>query len=321
MLYDAVLLVSFGGPEGPADVIPCLKNVVRGRDVPEERLQAVARNYELLGGVSPINAANRAILAALQRELTDAGHSLPVFWGNRNWHPFLSEALREMAAAGVRRAIAFATSAYSSYSGCRQYLEDIERARAEVGDSAPVVHKIPPFYSHPGFIQANRDHLRDAIAELGAERPVVLFTAHSLPESMAATCDYVKQLEETSRLVLEGRAELESRLVYQSRSGPPTAAWLGPDVLDALREIHTSGARDVVLAPIGFVSDHMEVIYDLDVQARELAETLGLRLARAKTAGTHPRFIQMIRELIEGDRGQSCPAGCCPAASSKRPPA
>lgn len=299
--YDALLLLSFGGPDGPDDVMPFLKNVVRGRNVPDERLIEVEARYQRFGGKSPINAENRKLVDALRTELPD----LPVYWGNRNWHPFVADTLAQMEVDGVRRAVAFATSAYSSYSSCRQYLEDIAAAPFPVD-------KVPPFAGHPGFIEANRDRLRDVL-EAG-DRPLVMFTAHSLPESMAAQCDYASELAHTAAAIMKGLdADIPTRLVYQSRSGPPQVPWLGPDVLDALREAAAAGVDDVVLAPIGFVCDHMEVVYDLDVEAKELAPELGIRLRRAKTAGTHPRFVRMIRELIEAPLRPSCGEGCCPA--------
>lgn len=310
--YDALLIVSFGGPEGPDDVMPFLRNVVRGKNIPEERLQLVAERYRRFGGVSPINRETRALVEAVRTVIPE----LPVYWGNRNWHPFLADTLSEMASAGIERAVAFVTAAYSAYSSCRQYLEDIEQARIQVGPSAPVVDKIPPFCSHDGFIEANRDRLHTALDQLDAVRPTVLFTAHSLPESMASTCDYADELARTAARVLD--VDLSSRLVYQSRSGPPSVPWLGPDVLDALREIHADGVEDVVIAPIGFVCDHMEVIYDLDVEAKALAEELGIRLVRAKTVGTHPRFVRMVRELLQSPVGR-CDIGCCPAPRGERP--
>jgi ferrochelatase len=303
--YDALLVVSFGGPEGPDDVMPFLRNVVEGRNVPEERLRIVEERYLQFGGVSPINAETRALVDAIQAEIPE----LPVYWGNRNWRPFLADTLSEMKDAGVARAVAFATSAYSSYSSCRQYLEDIDRARDRVGEGAPRVDKIPPFSDHPGFVEANRERLAAALAELGAETPTILFTAHSLPESMASECDYADELE---RVKTRLQGDLGARLVYQSRSGPPSVPWLGPDVLDALGELAREGVRDVVLAPIGFVCDHMEVIYDLDVEAKELADELGLRLVRARTVGTHPRFVRMVRELVEAPV-TACAPDCCPA--------
>lgn len=327
--YDAVLVVSFGGPEGMDDVMPFLENVLRGRNVPRERMLGVAKHYELFGGVSPINGQNRKLIAALEQELATKGPQLPIYFGNRNWHPLLADTLRRMRDDGVRNALAFVTSAYSSYSSCRQYLEDIERARAAVGPDAPRVEKLRAFYNHPGFIEANVDNVRDALAQIPAERRAetqLLFTAHSIPETMARNCDYQSQLQETSRLVAKAAGVEKWQLVFQSRSGSPSQPWLGPDVCDQLRTLHASGARDVIVAPVGFVSDHMEIIYDLDTEAAVLCRELGLNMMRARTAGTHPAFIEMIRELIieridpatprrslgaDGPRADICQTGCC----------
>ena len=299
--FDALLVVSFGGPEGMGDVMPFLENVLRGRNVPAERMREVAHHYEMFGGVSPINAQNRALIAALERELGEKGPRLPVYWGNRNWHPMLADTLRRMHDEGVRSALAFVTSAYSSYSGCRQYREDIERARAEVGDGAPRVEKLRAFFNHPGFVGPNVEHVRAALDEIPADRrgsAHLAFTAHSIPSAMAANCDYQEQLLETCMLVAEGAGHPRWRLVFQSRSGPPTQSWLGPDICDYLRGLQAEGARDVVVSPVGFISDHMEVLYDLDTEARQVAAELGLNLVRAATVGTHPAFVSMIRELI-----------------------
>ncbi len=302
MDYDALLLLSFGGPNAPDDVMPFLRNVTRGRRVPEDRLAEVAARYQRFGGKSPINEENEKLLEALRTEIP----GLPVYWGNRNWHPYVSDTIARMAEDGIKRAIVFATSAYSSYSSCRQYLENIEGAPFPID-------KIPPFSNHPGFIEANQDRLRDV---LGDARPLILFTAHSLPQSMADGCDYESELEATAKAVLDGIGpELSSRVVYQSRSGPPQVPWLGPDVLDALREVAAEGVKDVVLAPIGFVCDHMEVVFDLDVEAKALASELGIRLRRAKTVGTHPRFVRMVRELVEEPLRQCCGPECCPPPS------
>lgn len=294
--YDAVVLVSFGGPEGPGDVLPFLHNVLRGRNVPAARLEAVAEHYRHFGGVSPINAANRALITALEAELDLHGPRLPVYWGNRNWAPYLTDTLARMADDGVRRALAFVTSAYSSYSGCRQYLEDIDAARAALGGRAPAVEKIRAYFDHPGFVQANAERLRAALADAGSGAEV-LFSAHSIPEAMAAGCAYQAQLEATAGLVAAGAGLAGPwRLVYQSRSGAPGQPWLGPDVAEAVRTL-PDGAVAVV-APIGFVSDHMEVVYDLDVELAAVAAERGVRLVRAGTAGTHPAFVAGIRALI-----------------------
>jgi len=299
--YDAVLLVSFGGPEGMEDVLPFLENVLRGRNVPRERMLSVAKHYELFGGISPINGQNRDLIAALEKELSVYGPRLPIYFGNRNWHPMLADTVRRMRDDGIKRAVAFVTSAYSSYSSCRQYLEDIERARASVGADAPKIEKLRAFYNHPGFVEANVAHIQIALEQFPDARRAearLVFTAHSIPESMARNCDYEAQLRETSRLISERVGVNDWQLVFQSRSGSPTQPWLGPDVCDHLRELSAQGIEEVVVAPIGFVSDHMEIIYDLDLQARELCEQTGMKMHRAATVGTHPAFVQMIRELI-----------------------
>ncbi|MGH9126580.1 MAG: ferrochelatase [Acidimicrobiales bacterium] len=348
-VYDAVVVVSFGGPEGPADVAPFLDQVLRGRPVTPERRAAVAAHYHHFGGRSPINDHNRALVAAIQSELSANGLELPVYWGNRNWHPFLGDTVAAMQADGVRRALAFVTSAYASYSGCRQYLEDIARAREKVGSGAPVIDKLRLFYNHPGFIGANADALRSAWTELGnrlgspplapdspSDSPSaqVVFTAHSIPVAMAATSDYQLQLATTAGLVMDASFEDRSpderpswSLAFQSRSGPPSVPWLEPDIGDHLRRLAAAGTGGVVVAPIGFVADHMEVVYDLDVEARALATSLGLPMVRAATAGIHPAFVAMVRQLVEerlgpltpklalGDDGayhDVCPPGCCP---------
>ena len=298
--YDALLLVSFGGPEGMDDVLPFLENVLRGRNVPRERMLQVARHYEMFGGVSPINEQNRNLIAALKKELETNGPSLPIYWGNRNWHPLLTDTLPQMAKDGVKRALAFVTSAYSSFSSCRQYLQNISEARSVAGPSAPEIDKIRAFYNHPLFIEANVEQTRRALNDLDPiSSPVhLVFTAHSIPNSMALNCAYAFQLNEAGRLVSETVGITNWKLVYQSRSGPPSQPWLGPDVCDYLKEIKARGVSEVVIAPIGFISDHMEVIYDLDVEAKQLAQEIGLNLRRAETAGTHPLFVKMIRELI-----------------------
>lgn len=327
--YDAVLVVSFGGPEGPDDVDLFLDNVLRGRPVPPERRAAVAAHYHHFGGRSPINEHNRALVAALKAELSAHGHDLAVYWGNRNWHPLLADTVRQMASDGVRRALALVTSPYASYSGCHQYLDDIARAREVVGPDAPAIDKLRVFYNHPGFVEANADALSRAVTQVGG-RARVAFTAHSIPVSMAATSDYQVQLTETARLVMERVAPsggLPWALVFQSRSGSPSAPWLEPDILDHLRVLRDAGAEPVVIAPIGFVADHMEVVYDLDRQAAALAAQLGLTMVRAATAGTHRAFVAMIRQLVEerldaaapklalggnGPYHDVCRSDCCP---------
>ena len=332
--YDAVIVISFGGPEGMDDVVPFLENVVRGRNVPPQRLQEVVEHYRQFNGVSPLNEQNRVLIAALvhelhqTRELHKQGSPLPVYWGNRNWHPLLRDAVRQMAEDGVRRALAFVTSAYSSYSSCRQYLENIAAARQEVGPSAPQIDKLRAFYNHPGFIDPMIQRTwaaLDAIAPARRGAAALLFTAHSIPLAMAASCRYEEQLIEACRLVSAGVGRTEWKLSYQSRSGPPSRPWLEPDVCDALRQFKAEGIEDAVVVPIGFISDHMEVVFDLDVEAQETCAAIGLNMVRAATVGAHPSFVAMIRELIAertdeaprrwlGDHGPShdpCPADCC----------
>jgi ferrochelatase len=319
--YDAFLLLSFGGPEGPDDVLPFLQNVTRGRGVPAERLAEVAEHYYAVGGASPINAQCRELLANIRA----AGLDLPMYWGNRNWQPFLADTVSEMADAGVERAIAFVTSAYSSYSACRQYYDDLEQAVAAVGPRAPRIDKIRPYFNHPGFIEPFAASVADARATLpaGAQAGARLVcTAHSVPAAMAAASGsqaagtaapgavggrYAAELGEAARLIAE-RAGLPFDLVYQSRSGPPSVPWLVPDVNDYLRSLAAEDRpAGVVLAPVGFVSDHMEVVHDLDVEAAETAASLGLPLARAKAPGATPRFAQMVCELV-AERAAGAPA-------------
>jgi ferrochelatase len=301
--FDALLLISFGGPEKHDDVIPFLENVLRGRNVPRERLLEVAQHYYYFDGRSPINDQNRALIAALRDVIP-----MPIYWGNRNWHPLLADTIRQMRDDGIERAIAFATSAFGSYSGCRQYQENIENARAFIvaedpSKSVPEIVKIRPFAAHPLFIKAMTDRVGDAVAQLPDAK--LVFTAHSIPLAMAQASPYVQQLETASRLVAEAVGAREWKLVYQSRSGPPGQPWLEPDIANYLREIKS----DVVIAPIGFLSDHMEVIFDLDVEARAVCDELGVRMVRAGTVETHPAMIQMIAELAEQEP-EKCP-GCC----------
>jgi ferrochelatase len=321
--YDALLVVSFGGPEREEDVIPFLVNLLRGKNVPRARMLEVAEHYYHFGGRSPINGQNRALIAALKSELNIRGPALPIYWGNRNWRPLLPDTLRQMRENGVRRALALATSAFGSYSGCRQYREDIERAASEIGHGAPEIHKLGTFHDHPGFIRAMAHRVRDALNRIPAGRrdaAPLLFTAHSIPLMMASTSPYVAQLEESCRLVSQAVGHAGT-LVYQSRSGPPSQPWLGPDVCDHIRQLHARGdLTDLVLAPIGFLSDHMEVLYDLDTEAASLCRQLSVNLSRARTVGTHPAFIAALREMIlertsRRTRCDTCLADCCPAPS------
>jgi ferrochelatase len=340
--YDAFLLVSFGGPEGPEDVLPFLRNVTRGRGVPEERLAEVAEHYRHFGGVSPINEQSRALLAAVSRRFAADGPDLPLYWGNRNWHPFLTDTVRQMRDDGVRRALAFVTSPYGSYSACRQYQDDIARARAEVGDGAPVIDKIRHYHDHPGYVGPHADAVRAALTTLPAHEPGatrLVFTAHSIPVAMAESAGaatmaaltgtptghrYEAQLREVAGLA---SGDLTWDLVYQSRSGPPQVPWLGPDINDHLTALAQAGTRAVVVSPIGFISDHLEVVWDLDTEAADTARSLGLDFVRAATPGTDPRFVDMIRELVleRTEPGHPhaalgrvptwdyCDAACCPA--------
>ncbi len=329
MTYDALLIVSFGGPEQPEDVIPFLENVLRGKRVPRERMMEVAEHYYHFGGKSPINDQNRALIAALEREFKAHGLSLPIYWGNRNWHPMLPDTLRQMQADGVRRALAFITSAFGSYSGCRQYREDIERARTEVGQGAPEIQKLRTFHNHPAFLAATADRVRTALEKIAPDRrdcvPLV-FTAHSIPLSMAEVSPYVGQLRDSCQLVCQILGRPPGALVYQSRSGSPTQPWLELDIRDYVRQLHSAGGlTDLVVMPIGFLADHMEVIYDLDTELAALCRELGVDLVRAATVGVHPAFVSMIRELVlERTNGQqrralgtlgwgrdSCDPACC----------
>jgi protoporphyrin/coproporphyrin ferrochelatase len=324
--FDAVLLLSFGGPDGPDDVMPFLQNVVRGRPVPPERLEQVAAHYYLFGGVSPINAANRALREAISDALLTRGRSLPVYWGNRNWHPLLTDTVRTMSDDGIRTAAALVTSAYSSYSSCRQYLDDIDTAREAVGAGAPEIVKLRPYFNHAGFVGPLAEGLRTARLEAGPEAPV-LMTAHSIPVAQAATCRYELELAETARLVAAeaGEPDRSWEIVYQSRSGGPGQPWLGPDINDAIEAL-PDAVRNVIVVPVGFVSDHMEVVFDLDHQAAATAAKRGIKMVRSATPGSHPDFAVMAAQLVEemedarpadslgrlGPAPCPCDPGCCP---------
>lgn len=327
--YDSFILVSFGGPEGPDDVMPFLENVLRGKNVPRERMLEVAEHYKRFGGVSPINEQNRQLLAAIKSEFESSGIELPVYWGNRNWKPLFPVTLRQMKADGCKRALAFFTSMFSSYSGCRQYRENIIAAQEEVGQDAPVVEKVRMGFNHPDFIETIAANVRASLEQLGAEPAgaTVLFTAHSIPMAMADNCDYVKQLHEASRLVADSVGADTWRLVYQSRSGPPQQPWLEPDICDAIAKMDDAEKlSNLVIVPIGFVSDHMEVLYDLDDEAAALCRQRGINMNRAATPGVDATFVRMIRKLVEerlGRRSEKeavgglgpwhdvCPADCC----------
>lgn len=299
--YDALLVLSFGGPEGPDDVLPFLENVVRGRGVPPERLAEVAEHYLSFGGVSPINQQNRDLIEAVRPTL-----DVPVYWGNRNWHPFGEDTLRRMRDDGIRKAAVFATSAFAGYSSCRQYYEDIERISVPGG---PELVKLGHYGDRPGFVEAMADRVRDALARLGRDDARLVYTAHSIPLSHA-TGDYEKELRRSVELVNQALGRTGPwDLVWQSRSGPPQVPWLEPDICDHLRK---TDAQAVVVVPIGFVSDHMEVVYDLDTEARQVAAELGLPFERAATVGTHPSFVRVVGELTAEPEPEPCTQETCP---------
>ena len=333
--YDALLLASFGGPEGPDEVRPFLEHVTRGRGIPPERLVEVGAHYYRFGGTSPINQHSRDLMAAIEADFAAHGVDLPVYWGNRHTPPLFTDTLATMAADGIRSALVLLTSAYPSYSGCRAYREDLAAARAEVGSAAPELHRLPHYFDRGGFVAPFVDATVRAIEQLPEparrDAPLV-FTTHSIPVAMAERSGpeggaYVRAHEQVAARVARGVAERTGerpyRLVYQSRSGPPGQPWLEPDVGDCLDELAAAGTTGAVLVPIGFVSDHMEVLFDLDVQARERAGRLGLALTRASTPGTDSRFVAMIRELVREQQAGAgpalCPTWCCPNPRGERP--
>ncbi len=341
--YDAILFVSFGGPEGPDEVMPFLENVLRGKNVPRERMLEVVKHYEQFDGVSPINEQCRQLIAGLETELAEHGPHLPVYWGNRNWNPLLPDTMQQMADDGIKHALAFFTSAFSSYSGCRQYHEDLARARQQVGANSPEISKLRAFFNHPGFLEPMIDSVRLCLEKIPAERRCqtpLLFTAHSIPMAMADNCRYVEQLREACRLVAQAVDHPRWELVYQSRSGPPHQPWLEPDICEHIETLHKQASRkglpltDLLILPIGFISDHLEVLFDLDIEAQQQCDQLDIALQRVSTVGTHPRFVQMIRELIVertndsperlalGDLPAShdiCAADCCSYTPERRP--
>ncbi|MFJ6838009.1 ferrochelatase [Streptomyces sp. NPDC091209] len=355
--YDALLLLSFGGPEGPDEVVPFLENVTRGRGIPKERLKEVGQHYFLFDGISPINDQNRALLDALRKDFVEHALDLPVYWGNRNWAPYLTDTLREMAADGRRRILVLATSAYASYSGCRQYREDLAGALAVLegeGLEPPRIDKLRHYFNHPGFVEPMTEGVLRSLAELPEEVRAgahLVFTTHSIPVAAADTSGpaeghgdggaYVRQHLDVARLIARAVQEETGidhpwELVYQSRSGAPHIPWLEPDICDHLEELHGAGAAAAVMVPIGFVSDHMEVLYDLDTEARAKAAELGLPVRRSATVGSDPRFAAAVRDLVleraaaESGRRVTrcalgalgaghdlCPVGCCPARTPK----
>ena len=302
--FDAVLLISFGGPQGMDDIRPFLANVLRGRPVPPARVEEVAHHYERFGGVSPITAFTKKQAEGLQARLARADAPLPVFVGMRNWHPFLRDTLREMSNAGVRRAIGFIMAAQASYSSCQQYRENVRDARRvlrEAGLADIEMTYVPGWHLHEAFIRANAAHVREALDTLPADRRSaarLICTAHSIPARMAEQSKYREQLEESSRAVAQHAAIADWALVYQSRSGRPQDPWLGPDVCDYLRESSANGLQAAVLCPVGFVCDHIEVLYDLDQEAAAVARSVGLPLARAEAVNDDPLFLDMMADVV-----------------------
>lgn len=318
--------------------MPFLENVLRGRNVPRERMLEVAEHYKQYGGVSPINSQNRALITALEKELAEHGPQLPVYFGNRNWHPMLADTMQTMKDDGIKRAIAFVTSAFSCYSGCRQYRENVYAAQDVVGAGAPVIDKLRVYYNHPGFVEPMVDNVKGALSEVAEENRAstkLIFTAHSIPAGMAENSKYENQLQEACRLVADGVGDNPWALVYQSRSGSPHSPWLEPDVCDYIKELHEKEhLSDVVVVPIGFISDHLEVLYDLDDEAKQLCDELGINMRRAATVGTDARFVTMIRRLVAermdespvrlclGTHGPShdiCPQDCCQPGATRPP--
>ncbi len=350
--YDAVLLLSFGGPEAPDEVMPFLRRVTAGRGIPDERLASVAHHYDLFGGRSPINDQNRDLIAALEAELKEREIDVPVLWGNRNSPPFLDDALRDATTRGLHRLVVVTTSAYSCYSSCRQYRENLADAFATVRDEGLVVEidKIGPYARRPGFVDPNARLVVDALRPLAQTPPgelALLFVTHSIPDAMDETSGpgdgegrlYQEQHHAVAAAVTDAvrtelGLELDPEVVYCSRSGPPTQPWLEPDVNDRMRELAAAGVRIVVVAPVGFVSDHMEVAYDLDTEAAETATELGIRLVRVPTVGVDADFVAGLVDLVveraaeargaapatgPGVRPSVCPAGCCPNLRESRP--
>ncbi len=303
--FDALLLLSFGGPEGPDEVMPFLENVTRGRGIPRERLESVAEHYLHFGGVSPINGINRALIGAIEAELGERGENLPVYFGNRNWHPFVEDTVARMRDDGVRQAAVFTTSAWGGYSGCTQYQEDIARARAAVGDGAPELQKLRQYFDHPLLIEMFADAIADAAAELpedlrqGAR---LVFTAHSIPMRSVDRCGpslYPRQVAYTSALVAAAAGVADYDVVWQSRSGPPQVPWLEPDVGEQLSALAEDGTRAVIVCPVGFVADHIEVIWDLDSELAEQADELGVALVRANTPNSQPSYARLALDLLD----------------------
>jgi protoporphyrin/coproporphyrin ferrochelatase len=305
--FDAVLLIAFGGPERPEDIRPFLQVVTEGRRIPPPRIDEVARHYEVIGGRSPLNELTRGQAAALRRSLAREGITTPVYVGMRNWHPFLHETLGAMRDAGHRRALGIILSSFQTEASWARYIADVAAARQRLGPDAPEVVYAPPWADHPLFAETMVERAAAALAHVGpAQRPAahLLFTAHSVPVAMAAGSPYAAQVEAAAGRIAAALGHPHRSVAYQSRTGSPHEPWLEPDLADALRALAKDGVRHVVVVPIGFVCDHVEVLYDLDVQARELAAELGLALHRAETANDHPRFVAMLADLVMRARGR-----------------
>jgi protoporphyrin/coproporphyrin ferrochelatase len=302
--FDAVLVIAFGGPQGPADVRPFLANVLRGRRVTPERVEEVAHHYELFGGVSPLTELTRRQAALLRDGLRTAGLPLPVYLGMRNWHPYLKDTLAEMSRDGVRRAVGFIAAAQRSYSSCTQYRENVDTARVDLREAGlrdVSVTYVGDWHTHPGFVEANASRIADALATLPPhlqDEARIVFTAHSIPVSMAERSLYRRHLDESVAAIGAHLGRSDVALVYQSRSGRPEDPWLGPDIRDYLKDAHDKGLRAVVLCPVGFLCDHVEVLYDLDVEAAEVCREIGLPMARASAVNDHPRFIDTMTDAV-----------------------
>lgn len=327
--YDSILIVSFGGPESKEEVIPFLENVTRGRNVPRSRLEQVAEHYYHFGGKSPINSQNLALIDALRKRLNESGPDLPIYFGNRNWSPYITEALTTMQKDGKYKALSFFTSLFSCYSGCRQYQENIKNAQSSLHGKVPEVDKLRMGFNHPRFIAAMKSRIESSLDQIPKGRRELahlVFTAHSIPLSMAERSSYQLQLNEAARLISGAVGNFNFNICFQSRSGPPQVKWLEPDINEKIRALSEEGVKDLVVVPLGFVSDHLEVLYDLDVEAAQTAAELGINFVRSQSVGTHPEFIEMIRDLIieriEGsvDRPACgslgawhdfCPSNCC----------
>ena len=310
MDFDAVLLLSFGGPEGPEQVRPFLENVTRGRNVPPERLDDVAEHYLHFGGVSPINRINRALIDQIRVELAERGADLPVYFGNRNWQPYVEDTVATMRDNGIRRAAVFATSAWSGYSSCTQYVEDIARAREAAGPDAPELVKLRPYFDHPLFVEIFADTVTAAAAELSGDARLI-FTAHSVPVAADQRCGprlYSRQVAYAASLVATSAGYDDYDLAWQSRSGPPQVPWLEPDVGDHVSALMAAGTREVIVCPIGFVADHIEVVWDLDEELRSQTDAAGVGLARASTPNADPRFARLAVDLIDELRDDAAPA-------------